>query len=77
MAERTTTILGVTYRGRPKVGSDAFYLWKLEQEGEVQRARNSLKAKQAIQRAFGGKPIDLQDDMTDLPLEGVEITEAR
>jgi hypothetical protein len=77
MADRITTILGVEYRGRPKVGSLAFDIWNLEQNGEAQRARNMLKAKNAINKVYGAEPIDLQRDMTDLPMEGVEITGAR
>lgn len=76
MTERTTTILGTEYRGRPKVGSLAFQLWKMEQDGQGIHARNILRAKNTINKVYGAPPIDLQNDMTDLPLEGVEITQA-
>lgn len=71
MSARTTTILGVTYQGRPKMNSQACRIWLLEQDGKVEEASKLLRA----YRMLG--PVDLQADMIDLPMEGVQVYPAR
>lgn len=64
---RTTVILGTVYRGRPKMGSGAFRVWSLEQDGKRDEAERHLNALRMMGRD------DLQADMTDLPMEGMEV----
>lgn len=67
---KTTTINGVVYTGRPKMGSTAFGLVKYEAEGRHQDAANLLRAVNMIRRVDGRKPYDPQEDMTTEPMEG-------
>jgi hypothetical protein len=69
---RTTTILGKVYQGRPKMGSAAMEIWATEDRMGFAAAERQLRAKNAIRKVWGCEPLDLQDDMTDLPLEGVQ-----
>lgn len=63
---KTTTILGVTYRGRPQMNSTAFRVWSYEQDGQHAKAQQYLRA----MRMMG--PVDLQADMTEIPMEGMQ-----
>ena len=68
---RTTTILGVEYRGRPMMNSTAFRVWQLEQDGQREKAERYLSA----MRMMG--PVDLQDEMTVIPMEGMQTYPTR
>ena len=67
-AHISTTVLGKTYAGRPM--RLAFSLWKLEQEGQAEKARALLAAHNRIRSVFGGGAYDLSADFTDQPMEG-------
>lgn len=71
MTARTTTILGEVYQGRPKMNSLACRIFLLEQNGQVEQASKLLRA----YRMLG--PVDLQADMTPLPMEGMQVYPAR
>ena len=73
MSERTTTILGKEYLGRPMMGSPACEIWLTEQRMGFAAAERHLKAKNAIRKVWGSPELELQDYMTDMPLEGVQI----
>jgi hypothetical protein len=79
---RETTILGVTYPGIPMMGSLAFSIWKLEQDGKPTEAQRLLDAHNKLNAVFGPTPadrapLDLAADMTTLPMEGLLICRAR
>lgn len=73
MTARTTTLLGVTYPGRPMFGSLALYLVNLEQREGREAAQRSLDAHNICRTAFGGDPIDLADQFTTMPMEGLVV----
>lgn len=73
---KTTTILGQTYSGTPGMNTVALHMRALERQGKARDALNYLRATNAINKACGAPPHDLQADMTDLPMEGVEIYSA-
>lgn len=54
----------------------AFSIWKLEQEGEAEKACALLAAHNRIRTAFGGEPYDLAADFTTQPMEGWFIARA-
>lgn len=69
----TTTILGREYTGRPMMGSLACSLYLLELEGKAEAAQRLLDAHNHVRWCFGTTAYRIEDDMTPLPLEGVEI----
>ena len=69
----TTTILGVRYDGRPRIGSVAYDIHMSEQRMGFAAAERHLRAKNAIRKVHGFKPHDLQQDMTDCPRTGARI----
>jgi hypothetical protein len=71
-----TTILGVEYPGRPMMGSLACSIYLLELNGKHSDAEKLLNAHNRINRAFGYPDVDLTDDMTTLPQEGLIVVPA-
>jgi hypothetical protein len=59
-----TTLLGVTYPGKPMFGSLALYLVNLEQRDGREAAEKSLDAHERM----NGKPIDLASQFTPYPM---------
>lgn len=76
MNRKTTTVLGVSYVGRPMMGSLACSLWLLQQKGQHKKARALLDAHNQIRRAFGQPDIDLSGQFTTVPMEGLETVPA-
>lgn len=74
---RTTSLLGVTYPGRPCFGSLALYLVDLERREGREAAQRSLDAHNICRTAFGGDPIDLADQFTPMPMEGLVVAPAK
>jgi hypothetical protein len=67
---KTTTILGVEYQGTPGPGTPACEIMCFEHARGREAAEKLLKAKNAIRKVWGFPPLDFNDDMTDLPMEG-------
>ena len=63
----TTTVLGVTYAGKPMFRSLALDLWIYEQRGEREKAEALLAAHNQIRKAFGQPPVDLAQQFTSSP----------
>lgn len=69
----TTTVLGVRYQGRPMVGSLACQLWLYQRRGQHKKARDLLDAHNHIRAVFNRPPVDLAEQFTTAPLEGLSI----
>lgn len=74
-ANITTTVMGQTYQGRPY--GLAFDLWKLEQDGKPEKAAALLSAENRLRLAFGGRPHNLAEYFSTLPMEGGFTVAAR
>lgn len=70
---QSTTILGVTYAGRPAMNSTALRIARLEESFGAEVAQSVFDDLNRIATCFGGQPIDLAADMTLLPMEGFEV----
>ena len=70
MTRKTTTILGQKYEGTPRMNSPACRVWLTEQKMGYAAAERLLRAKNSIRKVWGQEPLNFQDDMTDLPMEG-------
>lgn len=66
-----TTILGTEYEGRPMMGTLACSLYLLERDGKADEARALLDAHNHIRKCFGSPPVDLADQFTTAPMEGL------
>ena len=67
-----TTILGVSYAGRPMMNSLADRMLRLQEDGQTERARALLDGHNRLSRAFGGAEHDLAADFTQVPMEGTQ-----
>jgi hypothetical protein len=71
-----TVICGETYAGRPLVNSFAAFLEKLCSQGRIAEAKRYLEAEQKCPAVTGKQNYRIEDDMTPLPIEGLELCPA-
>lgn len=67
----TTTLFGKSYKGRPMMNSFALFLLNLCERGEEAKAKRYLDDENSIRALRGEGPLDLADDMTPLPMDGL------
>jgi hypothetical protein len=72
----STVICGETYAGRPVFGSFAAFIEKLCAQGRIAEAKRYLEGEQKCPAVTGKQNYRIEDDMTLLPLEGLELCPA-